>query len=53
MIRLSGCVAVCSAAKECFSLNFAQIQGEKGYLNVTGGINGCAQIHLQTADSHV
>ncbi|POP47233.1 oxidoreductase [Superficieibacter electus] len=42
-------VAVCSGAKDSFSLNFAQIQGEKGYLNVTGGINGCAQIHLQTA----
>lgn len=46
-------VAVCSGAKDSFSLNFAQIQGEKGYLNVVGGINGCVQIDLQTAEHNV
>ncbi|MDU2940209.1 MAG: Gfo/Idh/MocA family oxidoreductase [Enterobacteriaceae bacterium] len=48
-LRYPDFVAVCSGAKDSFSLNFAQIQGEKGYLNVVGGINGCSQIHLQTA----
>lgn len=52
-MRYPDFVAVCSGAKDSFSLNFAQIQGEKGYLNVVGGINGCVQIDLQTAEHNV
>lgn len=52
-LRYPDFVAVCCGAKDSFSLNFAQIQGELGYLNVVGGINGCAEIHLQTADTNV
>lgn len=52
-LRYPDFVAACSGAKDSFSLNFAQIQGENGYLNVVDGINGCAQISLHTAQSAV
>ncbi|WP_087972315.1 Gfo/Idh/MocA family protein [Oceanobacillus rekensis] len=37
-------IAECSGAKDTQSMNFAMIQGEKGYLNVVNGANGCQEV---------
>lgn len=40
-------IAECVGAKDTSSMNFVLIQGEKGYLQVVGGANGCREIKLQ------
>ncbi|WP_413409857.1 Gfo/Idh/MocA family protein [Paenibacillus amylolyticus] len=40
-------IAECVGAKDTNSMNFVLIQGEKGYLQVVGGANGCREIKLQ------
>ncbi|CAM4380227.1 Gfo/Idh/MocA family oxidoreductase [Paenibacillus xylanexedens] len=40
-------IAECVGAKDTNSMNFVLIQGEKGYLQVVGGANGCQEIKLQ------
>lgn len=52
-LRYDDFVASCCGAKDSFSLNFAQIQGDQGYLNVTGGINGCPEIRFETAKEKI
>jgi len=39
-------IAQCTGAKDSASLNLAQIQGEKGYIYVRQGANGCREIEL-------
>jgi len=43
-------IAECVGAKDTQSMNFAMIQGEKGYLNVVNGANGCQEIIIHTGD---
>ncbi len=40
-------IAECVGAKDTNGMNFVLIQGEKGYLQVVGGANGCREIRLQ------
>ena len=39
-------IAECVGAKDSASMNHAQIQGEKGYIYVRQGANGCREIEL-------
>lgn len=45
-LRYTDFVATCTGAKDSNGMNYAQIQGEKGYLNVVQGANGCQSIYL-------
>lgn len=45
-MRYADFVVTCIGAKDSNSMNYAQIQGEKGYLNVIQGANGCQSIYL-------
>lgn len=40
-------IAECVGAKDTTGMNFVLIQGEKGYLQIIGGANGCKEIVLQ------
>lgn len=40
-------IAECVACKDTSSMNFVLIQGEKGYIQVVGGANGCQEIKVQ------
>lgn len=40
-------IAECVGCKDTSSMNFVLIQGEKGYIQVVGGANGCQEIRLQ------
>lgn len=40
-------IAECVGAKDTNGMNFVLIQGEKGYVQVVGGANGCREIKLQ------
>ncbi len=40
-------IAECVGAKDTNGMNFVLIQGEKGYLQVVGGANGCREIKIQ------
>jgi len=40
-------IAECVGAKDTAGMNFVLIQGEKGYLQIVGGANGCKEILLQ------
>ncbi|MCZ0703868.1 putative dehydrogenase [Natronobacillus azotifigens] len=39
-------IAECVGSKDADGLNFVVIQGEKGYLHVVGGANGCREVVL-------
>lgn len=39
-------IATCVGAKDSASMNHAQIQGEKGYIYVSQGANGCRSVEL-------
>jgi scyllo-inositol 2-dehydrogenase (NADP+) len=43
-----GFVCECSGAKDTWGVNSVQIQGEKGFLYVTDGSNGCNQVRVTT-----
>ncbi len=47
MLKYPEFIAECVGAKDSNSMNFVLIQGEKGYLQVDGGANGCRKIKLQ------
>ncbi|MEK4370181.1 Gfo/Idh/MocA family protein [Paenibacillus sp. FSL R5-0473] len=47
VLKYPGFIAECVGAKDTNSMNFVLIQGEKGYLQVVGGANGCREIKLQ------
>ncbi|WP_127538182.1 Gfo/Idh/MocA family protein [Paenibacillus illinoisensis] len=40
-------IAECVGCKDTTSMNFVLIQGEKGYIQVVGGANGCQEIKIQ------
>lgn len=44
-------VSQCAAAKDTWGVNSFQIQGEKGYIYITGGSNGLAEVRVVTATS--
>ncbi|MEI2405688.1 Gfo/Idh/MocA family protein [Niallia taxi] len=46
-------IAECAGAKDTNSMNFALIQGEKGYIHVESGANGCRRVYLHTGASKV
>ena len=43
-------IASCIGAKDSASTNLAQIQGEKGYILVKQGANGCREVELHIKD---
>lgn len=43
-------VVECVGAKDSYSSNFAQIQGETGYIMVPGGVNGLKRVEIVTND---
>lgn len=43
-------IATCVGAKDSASTNLAQIQGEKGYIYVKQGGNGCREVELHIGD---
>lgn len=43
-------IAECVGCKDTSSMNFVLIQGEKGYLQVVGGANGCREIKVQIGE---
>lgn len=43
-------IATCVGAKDSASTNFAQIQGEDGYIYVRPGSNGCREVELHIKD---
>jgi predicted dehydrogenase len=46
-------IAECVGAKDTRSMNFVLIQGEKGYIHVDNGANGCRRITLHIGESEV
>ncbi|WP_337017635.1 Gfo/Idh/MocA family oxidoreductase [Oceanobacillus massiliensis] len=46
-------IAECVGAKDTQSMNFAMIQGEKGYLKVVGGANGCQEVVITNGDREI
>ncbi|WP_019637877.1 Gfo/Idh/MocA family protein [Paenibacillus fonticola] len=46
-------IAQCVGCKDTNSMNFVLIQGEKGYLHVEKGANGCRKLVLHTNDSEI
>ena len=46
-------IAECVGAKDTQSTNFAMIQGEKGYLNVVNGANGCQEVIVTIGEREV
>lgn len=47
-LRYEGFTASCAGAKDTWGVNAYQIEGEQGYLYVTGGSNGLAQLRVVT-----
>ncbi|MEG0327426.1 MAG: Gfo/Idh/MocA family oxidoreductase [Erysipelothrix sp.] len=41
-------VVECVGAKDSYSSNFAQIQGETGYIMIPGGVNGLKRVEIDT-----
>ncbi|WP_339227102.1 Gfo/Idh/MocA family oxidoreductase [Oceanobacillus sp. FSL K6-2867] len=46
-------IAECVGAKDTQSMNFAMIQGEKGYLNVVNGANGCQEVIIKKENREI
>lgn len=46
-------IAECVGSKDTRGMNFVLIQGEKGYLHVAEGANGCREIKLQIGTEEV
>ncbi|MCE4049065.1 MULTISPECIES: Gfo/Idh/MocA family oxidoreductase [Bacillaceae] len=44
-------IAVCAGAKDTRSENFVMIQGEKGYIHVENGANGCRRVILHNDEA--
>jgi len=50
MMRYPGFQCECTGAKDTWGVNCAQIQGEKGYIYVTEGSNGCKEVKVVTKE---
>ncbi|MDQ0971334.1 putative dehydrogenase [Neobacillus niacini] len=46
-------IAECVGSKDSHSMNFVLIQGEKGYLHVDQGANGCRKVILHTDETEI
>lgn len=46
-------IAACAGAKDTRSENFVLIQGEKGYIHVENGANGCRRVIVHNEDTKV
>ena len=51
MMQYDGFVSSSMGAKDTWGVNFFQIEGERGYIYVSGGSNGLDQIRVVTKDS--
>lgn len=50
VLQYDGFIASCLGSKDTNGVNFALIQGEKGYMHVEHGANGCRNILMHEAD---
>lgn len=48
MMRYDGFISESAGAKDTWGVNFAQIEGEKGYIYIRDGSNGIAEIRVVT-----
>lgn len=46
-------IVECVGAKDSFSLNFGQIQGDEGYIYIPGGVNGLESVKTQTKTKEI
>lgn len=53
VMEYPGFIAECVGAKDTNSMNFVLIQGEKGYIHVEHGANGCQNVVLHLKDEEV
>lgn len=53
VMKYPGFIAECVGAKDTRSTNFVLIQGEKGYLHVENGANGCQNVILHIKDEEI
>ncbi len=51
MMQYDGFVSEAAGAKDTWGENYVQIEGEQGYIYVSGGSNGLAQVKVVTKDS--
>lgn len=51
VLKYKDFVSQCAGAKDTWGVNFFQIEGERGYIYVSGGSNGLDQIRVVTKDS--
>lgn len=51
MMRYDGFVSQSAGAKDTWGVNFFQIEGEKGYIYITNGSNGIAEVRVVTKTS--
>lgn len=50
IMQYDGFVSSCAGAKDTWGVNYAQIEGEQGYIYIHGGSNGVAEIRVVTRD---
>lgn len=50
-MQYDGFVSESAGAKDTWGVNFFQIEGEKGYIYITNGSNGIAEVKVETKDS--
>ncbi|VEF47196.1 oxidoreductase [Bacillus freudenreichii] len=46
-------IAECTGSKDTHGLSFILIQGEKGYIHVENGPNGCSKVYMHTREGEV
>lgn len=51
VMQYDGFTATAVGCKDTAGMNFVLIQGEKGYIHVENGANGCRTVHLQIGDT--
>ncbi len=51
VMQYSDFTATAVGCKDTSGMNFALIQGEKGYIHVENGANGCRTVHLHSGDT--
>lgn len=53
ILRYEDFVCQCAGAKDCWGVNYYQIEGEQGYIYITDGSNGLAEIRLGTREGEM
>ncbi|MEW4372840.1 Gfo/Idh/MocA family protein [Paenibacillus kandeliae] len=51
VMQYDGFITSAVGCKDTSGMNFVLIQGEKGYIHVEHGANGCRQVHLHIGDT--